>query len=467
MKAIGSNTWFLLSLLIVAFFGSAAPCRAESETNEFAFAEEAAENHSDVTPPVGAEEPAHGIMQLLNERETLTDNWFSFGKTLEELGITTSLGLTQVYQVNLQGGGVENSWGEVSGLRRRKGRYTGSYDWVTLFDLEKLANIPGATVFTHVEGGWSRGLNDSSVGALLEVNGDAYGDAWINLTELYWEQTFFSDRIRFRLGKMDLLGGYTFHENSAAFDCNAYANDETGQFLNAALVNNPSVPFPDRGLGVSIIVEPIERWYVSAACVDAQAVQSETGFNTTFHGEDNFFAVVETGYMPVIETPWGKLPGGYRGGMWYDPQGKDRYRAEADLRTITVKRDDVGFYLSFDQALFRENSQDDQGLGAFFRYGWADRDVNDLCGFWSTGFQYQGVIPSRDDDVLGVGYANGKRGDNPDFTAHHEQAWEFYYSVQLTPWLQITPSLQYLNHPGMDRDISDAVVAGIRAQMEF
>lgn len=414
-----------------------------------------------------AAEPARSLLDQLKEQDTLTDNWFSFGKTLEEQGITVSLGLTQIYQINLQGGGVPNSWGEVSGMRRRKGRYTGSYDWETDFDLEKLLGLPGATVLAHVEGGWSRGLGESSVGSIFDVNADAYGDEVINLTELYWEQVFFDDRLMFRIGKMDITGGYTCRHCDVAFDTNAYANDETAQFLNSALVNNPTIPFPDYGLGASVFVEPIDRVYFSAAVADAQADSRETGFNTAFHGQDNYFAIFETGFVPVIPSPWGKLPGGYRVGFWYDPQGKDRFRRDGEIRSVTVKRDDVGFYLSLDQALYRENDQDEQGLGAFFRYGWADGDVNDLKCFWSTGLQYQGLLPRRDNDVLAVGYANGKRGKNPDFTAPREQVWEFYYSIELTPWLHITPNLQYLKHPGLNRDVADAIVAGIRAQLDF
>ena len=411
-----------------------------------------AENSSDGSP---------GLAQFLTGRDALTDNWFGLGETLEERGITIGLGLTQVYQINLQGGGVTNRSGQRAGVHRRRGRYTGQFDLEMEFDLEKLFSLPGAKVFALAEGGWSEGLGPSSVGSVMDVNSAAYGDQVIDLSELYYEQSFLEGRVKFRIGKMDITGGYTCRHCDVAFDSNAFANDETAQFLNGALVNNPTIPFPDKGLAVSLYVEPVEGFYVAAGVADAQADARETGFNTAFHDEDYFFGVFETGLAITVPAPWGSLPGGYRAGVWYDPQDKERFEKG------TTKRDDVGFYLTFDQYLYRENEQDDQGLGAFFRFGWADRDVSDFQCFWSTGLQYQGLVPGRDDDVLGLGYANGKFGDSSDCTAQREQAWELYYNAQLTPWMNVTPSLQFLKNPGGDSSVSDAVVAGVRVQLAF
>jgi len=59
--------------------------------------------------------------------------------------------------------------------------------------------------------------------------------------------------------------------------------------------------------------------------------------------------------------------------------------------------------------LIKENAgpEDSQGLGTFLRYGYANSKKNDITNFWSAGFQYQGPLDGRDDDVLGVGFAQG------------------------------------------------------------
>jgi hypothetical protein len=61
-----------------------------------------------------------------------------------------------------------------------------------------------------------------------------------------------------RVGKLDLTGGFECRGCPVSFDGNSFANDQTTQFLNGALVNNPTIPFPDRGLGAVVHVAPVE-----------------------------------------------------------------------------------------------------------------------------------------------------------------------------------------------------------------
>ena len=77
-----------------------------------------------------------------------------------------------------------------------------------------------------------------------------------------------------------------------AFDGNAFANDETGQFLNGALVNNPTIPFPEQGLGVVLYFNPCDWWYIGGGVADAQADARQAGFTTTFGGESYFFTII-------------------------------------------------------------------------------------------------------------------------------------------------------------------------------
>jgi porin len=106
-------------------------------------------------------------------------------------------------------------------------------------------------------------------------------------------------------------------------------------------------------------------------------------------------------------------------------------------------------------------------LGVFARYGYAHDDVNEIQCFWSVGGQYQGLIPNRDDDVLGFGVAQGRLVEDAGFTRDHETAMELYYNAAITPWLNVSPSLQYIFNPGGDSSVDDAVVIGVRAQLSL
>lgn len=146
--------------------------------------------------------------------------------------------------------------------------------------------------------------------------------------------------------------------------------------------------------------------------IDAQTDARKTGFNTAFKREDYFFFVFETGIAPLLDSANGPMPGTYRVGIWNDPQPKTNSDGAKNYR------DDIGAYLSFDQMLSKENDdpEDSQGHGAFFRYGYANRERNDIAGFWSFGLQCQGLLDGRDDDVLGLGYANGIFSNNASTT---------------------------------------------------
>ncbi len=71
--------------------------------------------------------------------------------------------------------------------------------------------------------------------------------------------------------------------------------------------------------------------------------------------------------------------------------------------------------------------------------------------------------------MLGIGFAQGIFSDDASttYTDDYENTLELYYSAQITPWLAVSPSIQYIANPGGDQAASDAVVVGVRAQMSF
>ena len=404
-------------------------------------------------PNRSSDEPPEPLLQ----RDTLTDNWFGLGREIEARGITLGLSLTQIYQTNVRGAAATG---------RHSGRYTGSWDLELDVEPGKLLKLPalaGGKVYLLAEGSWSGGIGDSSVGSIFGVNDDAGGDRSIDVTELWYEHELVGGKVRFRIGKIDLTGGFECRGCPASFDCNAFANDETTRFLNSALVNNPAIPFPDNGLGVMLHVEPVEWLYFTAGVADANADARETGFNTVFSGADRFLSIYETGVTPRLPSPNGLLQGAYRIGFWLDSGPVDRMDAEG------AERDNMGLYLSMDQMFFKEtaDADDSQGLGAFFRCGFANSDLNEIKALYSAGVQYQGLVPGRDDDVLAVGFATGRLSAQSEHTHDNETVIETYYSIQLAPWLHLSPSLQVVFNPGGERDVRDAVVLGFRCQMSF
>lgn len=378
--------------------------------------------------------------------------------SLPDSGIDIAIGITNIYQQNVHGG---------ISTHRRAGRFAGSYDVEVTADMEKLLGLKEGSLYIHGEGVWSKsqGIDGPAAGSFFGVNGDARARRTLDITELWYQQKMFDDKLTIRLGKLDITGGFEHHNCPVSFDCSSFANDETSQFLNNALINNPTIPFPDFGLGATVHYAVSERWYLSGGITDAQADIRETGFRTAFHKEDYFLYIFETGWTPQFNSPNGLLQGAYRIGLWYDPQPK------ANSDAVKTYRGDTGAYLTFDQLLAKENAlpDDSQGLGTFARYGYAHSKTNDLVNFWSAGLQYQGFFEGRDDDVLAAGFAQGFFSDKADstFTKDSEAVVEVYYNAAVTKYLNISPNIQYIANTGGDKTNRDALVLGVRVQITF
>lgn len=411
-------------------------------------AEAADAQPADVPEEAEAETP----FDLVNN-ERLTGDWWGARSALAERGIDFGVYLTSIYQHNARGG-----------LATHNGhRISGSADYELTLDLGTMGLVPGGVFYVDIENGWSDGISPGKVGDGFGVNGDAIDDESIFVAEMWYEQTFLDGKARFRLGRLDV---------TTDFDTNAYANDETAQFLNLALINTGNIPYPDYGLGAQLVVQPVDWFYAAVVTADAQAVGHKGGFSTAFHDEDDFFSGFEFGLLPVFHTTWGDLPGGYRFGLWYDPTPKEKFVHNAETTSsVPIKADDLGFYVSFDQMLFKElrdDPADSQGLGLFVRYGFAHGDVNEIEDFWSVGAQYRGPLPGRDDDVVAFGFAQGivadaLRGNNG---GDRESVYEVYYNIQVFPWLAVTPDLQFIDNPGAYGG-RDSFVAGLRVQASF
>ncbi len=117
----------------------------------------------------------------------------------------------------------------------------------------------------------------------------------------------------------------------------------------------------------------------------------------------------------------------------------------------------------------------EQGLGWFGRVAFQKGDRNFLDFYFDTGLAYRGLIPGRDDDTLGIGFAfaqiggvaggqllaEGSRGIGA------EMAIEATYQAQITPWMTIQPDLQFIINPGGTRDFANALVVGGRLAVTF
>ncbi len=386
----------LATLLTVALITSAAPAQEESQTSSAWIR----------TDPL----------------ETLCRPLDQLRKHAAPSGLEFELGLTGIFQ------GASDT---VDGQSATMAGF--SYDFVGMWTLFENQSLGAGGFGWHLEGGRTIGsgrLEDLSAraGSILGINDDLDAEP-VALTELWWSQNLLEDKLIITTGKID---------QTCYFDTNRIANSETDQFIATPLVNNLSIPFPDNGLGLNVTTQPGDTFFFSGGFGDANAVATETGFDT--FDQHEYFAAVEAGLMPHFENLG---DGTYRLTLW---------RNEIDGRT------GYGWALSFDQEI-----APDSGVVPFFRYGSADDDVSDFEQFISGGLGFEGCF-GRADDLLAIGCA---WADPSDDSVAQETIVEAFYRAQLSDSVQLTPDLQVIFNPADNPAHDVIVVGGLRVQIVF
>ena len=122
-----------------------------------------------------------------------------------------------------------------------------------------------------------------------------------------------------------------------------------------------------------------------------------------------------------------------------------------------------------------EEAASNQGLAWFGRIAFGPQNRNFVGFYFDTGLVYTGLIPTRDEDQVGVGFVyaqltkgarrtlelEGSRGVGA------EMVLEFTYKAILTPWLYIQPDAQFIINPGATQDLRNAFVLGGRVSINF
>jgi porin len=92
--------------------------------------------------------------------------------------------------------------------------------------------------------------------------------------------------------------------------------------------------------------------------------------------------------------------------------------------------------------------------------------VNPLPYFVGAGLSYQGLIPSRNNDIASAGIISGIFSHHiPRTTA--ETLIELNYQITFNGWLSITPDIQYVIRPGGSSAIGNALVLGTQLAISF
>lgn len=257
-----------------------------------------------------------------------------------------------------------------------------------------------------------------------------------------YTQNFFDGRLFIAGGKND---------PESYIDLNEYANDENCQFMGQPFVDNPLLDDEDDyGPLIALGGSPLEDLHFvfllqSTTWAMLEEEEQKSAWDDLFHRP---FYGAQLNYAPQI----GGRQGNYRLYGWNFSYDYPRLTG-----TGNSKRWGVG--ISVDQEV-------DEITGLFLRVGYQNKKVYEFPWFLSAGASLEGLVPSRERDILGVGAAG--LFANPD-TGNHgtEVHFEAYYRFWLSEYFAITPDLQYVLNPQGDSG-NDNVFAGmLRGEFEF
>jgi porin len=385
-------------------------------------------------------------------------------------------------------------WNNATGGLAQGTVYTGLLKFGLNLDLQKATGWCGASLSTSWL--WLSGRDPSKelVGNILTISGDA-GLPALRMFELWFQQNLWDDKISLRLGQLSADTEFVISKYAATF-----INSSLGwpAFMYENLPGGGPA-FPMGTLGIRLSLNPVD-WLKFQTAVFQGNVYAQNvnlhGFRWRLDSQNGLFFINEAQFL------WnqsGQQPGELKAGGWLDTA---EFVEPNDDRLV---RGNYGFYFIVDQMLCPKPAklsqdpaaalkdgksslsapdgnkaapavqQPDQGLGWFGRLAFEPND-HDFVGFYfDTGLTYKGLIPTRDEDTLGVAFAYAKLSSGAPQPSINESvgglgaemAFEATYLTQITKWLNIQPDLQVIINPGGNKGLSNALVVGGRLSITF
>lgn len=384
--------------------------------------------------------------------------WSDRRSALEEKGVTFDF----YYVTDLLG----NPTGGLKQTTAGWGRLRGTMD----VDFGKFTPAKGLTF--HITGLWQFGSNlGAKIGTIANPSGLVSAHA-TRLDSWWFQQALFHDKLFLRAGQIGGQDFYGIQQYGAAFIA------EPMDYALGNLFSDVYESFDPAGTpAVEIRVVPSPHFYIKSAILagNRDPYQQDTnGFHLRI--ANSGVGVSEVGFLVDPQestkgssTPQKPYPGLYRVGSVYNGGNF------VDPATGLVISGNYLIYFMANQAILRPEVGSNRGLDAFFTYDWSPGDVNKVSTETTAGVRYTGLIPSRDQDSIGLGVIYSKIGDhyNQSLATQglpvlgSEKMVELNYMFQATPWFVLQPVFQYYVDIGANPRLDNAAVLGFRTKIDF
>jgi porin len=201
-----------------------------------------------------------------------------------------------------------------------------------------------------------------------------------------------------------------------------------------------------------------------------------------FNNLDDLFStgIIVGGEVKVNTNFFDRKGDHHVGGMWKHHDQTDLSFAEPPpgvypqptVPGFATLPDAYTIYYGFDQYLVEFGDKQQRGYGLFGRASISDANPTPVSYFLSAGIGGYSPVGRTRGDQFGVGWyyvgASDEFGLFPQavFGPRDGQGVEAFYNFQVTPWMNITPDVQYI-HPGAGAIADDAFVYGLRGSVKI
>ena len=353
----------------------------------------------------------------------------------------------------------------------RPTNYRSNLDLVGIVNTGKMGWWDGGRFFVYGQNLSGRPLSPGEVG---DVQLFSNLDSTINETERpqfttvaeYWyEHLLYDGDVRCKIGKQDANADFAL-------------TDLGGDFVHSSFGFPPMIPFPtfpSQALGIATFFQLTETTVFAVGAYDGSLPSGPQGVRWGFEtlGRNGAILLYQLEWKPQFGANE-DFPATVRAGIWHhtDPEVWVELSDALNPRTLNQN---YGLFITADQMLWKESegTDDDQGLGIFGQFGWAPGDRNLIGEYYGGGLVYKGLLPNRDSDLVGVGFANAMFGrgfqlqsaSQGNQLARHETAVEAFYKLLISPAVSFQPDIQYIANPG--GQYRDALLPGMRFEVIF
>ena len=327
----------------------------------------------------------------------------------------------------------------------------GNVDARVTVDGERAFNLPGSTFFLYLLNNHG-GKPNENAGTAQGLDNIEVSTATTKIYQAWYQQNFSEDRVSILFGLYDLNSEFYVTDASAIFINPSFG---IGPDFSQSGANGPSI-FPTTSLGVRFKYQftPDLEWILTALDGVPGDPNNARGTHVKLDSDDGWLVATE------VDANVGKGKVGL--GYW-------RYTKKvSDLTDALIQHSNNGFYFLAEQQLTQAEAEPEQGLKAFLRYGIANADVNAIERALEIGVSYQGLIPGRGDDVVGLGYAQANyssKSQDPS-SPDYESIVELSYRAKVAEWLVVQPDLQYVTDHGGATSMRTTLL-GVRVELSW